>query len=411
MISVQNHRQLLSGNKSWLIFTFGLLISACSPKIKPEVKATSQEPKKIEAKVEKPATKFTEATISLLLPFRLNSLNLKSATKADVERSAMAIDFYQGFKMGIDSATASPGLNFTLKVHDTRDNNSQIEGLMQQGKLLNSNLIVGPVFPEGLKHIRDYAVAKNILIVNPLAATHPKEFNNPKMISIVNNVDLHAEKIGNHIIKHYTPNQTVIVLINPATAENELMASPLRKFFEDPKKPFFFQEFASVFTMEMKLIKNKKYVIMLTSSDRKFVIATIDKLIKLKNAGLSVDLFGHPDWTKQSYNTDKLQALNTVVTSSYKIDYARKDVNNFIKAYRSKFHFEPGEYAFKGFDIGIYFAKLIAKHGVNYYQFLTKENHQGLQSNFVFQYDAKQGYINTSVMLLRYQNFALNSIE
>ncbi len=410
MISAQNHRQLLNGSKYWLAVLLGLILAACSPKVVTVVTKPKETPKAVDKKPEKPAVKFTEAVVSLLLPFKLNSVNLKIATKAEVEKSAMAIDFYQGFKLGMDSAAAS-GLNFKLKVYDIRDNNSQIEGLMQNGGLLSSNLIVGPIFPEGLKHIRAYSIAKNIAIVSPLAATHPKEFNNPNMISMISNVDLHAEKIEDYIVKKYTPEQTVVVLINPGNADDEMMASPLRKFFQDPKRPLFFQEFASVFTMELKLIKNKKYVILLSSSNKKFVISTIDKLIKLKNAGLSIDLYGHPDWIKQSYSIDKLQALNTVVSSSYKIDYSRKEVAQFIRKYRSVFHFEPSEYAFKGFDSGYYFGKLLTDHGKNYQQFLTKEKYKGLQNNFVFQYDPKQGYINTSVMLLKYHNFALNIIE
>ncbi|MGY4386011.1 hypothetical protein ACVWYN_003061 [Pedobacter sp. UYP24] len=410
MILAQNHRQLLSGSKFWLVALLGLILAACSPKVIPVVTKPKNMPKAVEKQPEKLVAKFNEGVISLLLPFRLNSINLKTATKAEVEKSAMAIDFYQGFKLGMDSAATS-GLNFKLNVFDTRDNNSQIDGLIQNSKLLSSNLIVGPIFPDGLKHIRSYSIEKNIAIVSPLAATHPKEFNNPNMISVSSNVDLHAEKIAEYVSQQYNPVQTVVVLINPATSDNELMAAPLRKFFQDPNKSFFFQEFASVYTMELKLIKNKKYVILLSSSNKKFVIATIDKLIKLKNAGLSIDLYGNPDWIKQSYNTDKLQALNTIVSSSYKVDYTRKEVAQFIRKYRLAFHFEPSEYAFKGFDSGYYFAKLISEHGKNYQQFLTKEKYSGLQNNFTFKYDPKQGYINTSVMLLKYHNFALTVVK
>ncbi|RZK82657.1 MAG: amino acid ABC transporter substrate-binding protein [Pedobacter sp.] len=410
MISAQNHLQLSSGNKYWLVIFLGLLLSACSPKVQPIAKKKPVETKKEEEKVEKPVAKFTEAGISLLLPFRLNAINLKTADKAEVERSAMAIDFYQGFKMGVDSAAAD-GLNFKLNVFDSRDNNTQIEGLMQNGALLNKNLIVGPIFPEGLKHIRDYSVAKGIPVVNPLAATHPREIANPNMISIVNNIDLHAEKIGNYILKHYNPSQTVVVLINTGNEDSEMLAKPLKAFLSDPKQPFYFQEFASVFTMELKIIKNKKYVIVVTSPDKKFVIPTIDKLIKLKNAGLAVDLYGHPDWAKQGYSTDKLQALNTIITSSYKVDYTRKEVNAFVKKYRAAYRFEPGEYAFKGFDTGFYFARLLAEHGPKYVDYLVKEKYRGLHNSFTFIHDSKLGYINTSLMLLKYHNFALNVVE
>jgi len=410
MISAQNHQLRLSGNKYSLILLVSILFAYCSPRVVKTVEKQSEPSKKTEETVQKPVAKFSEATISLLVPFKINGLNLKTATKAEVEKSAMAIDFYQGFKLGLDSAAAS-GLNFKLKVFDTGDNTAKLETVIQNGSLDNSNLIVGPVYPDGLKHIRNFILSKNITLVNPLAATNPKELNNPNMITIVNNIDLHAEKIGEYIVKHNDPVKTVIVLINPKGNDDELMAVPIRKFFDNPKYSFFFQEFASVFTMDTRMIKNKKYVIILSSSEKKFVTATIDKLIKMKNAGLSVDLYGHPDWTKQSYSADKLQALNTIVSSSYKVDYARKDVSAFIRKYRLNYRFEPGEYSYKGFDIGFYFANLMATHGKNYMQFLTKDKYRGLHNSFSFTYDPKMGYLNTSLMLLKYQNFALNVIE
>lgn len=411
MISVQNHPLPLSGNKYCLILFAGLFLSACSPKVTSSPAKKTEPVKAEEKKAEKPVARFSQANITLLIPFRLNEINLKTATKADVEKSAMAIDFYQGFKIGVDSAAAM-GLNFKLNVYDTRDNNTRVPGLIQNGGLSAANLIVGPVFPQGLKYIKNYSVENHIPVVNPLAATHPDEFNNPNLISIANNIDLHIKKLGDYIVKSYNPENTVVVLINPQSPEDEIMGKPIRTYFSSAKKQFLFQEYTSVFNMELKLIKNKKYVLIVCSPDRNFVIPTLDKLVKLKNAGLlDLDLFGHPDWIKQNYNTDKLQALRTAVTSSYKVDYTSTAVNEFIRKYRSSFHFEPGEYAFKGFDIGFYFAHLLAQHGQEYLQHLTKEKYKGLHNSFSFIQDEKLGYINTSLMLLRYENFALNVVE
>lgn len=408
MTLVQNPLQQLSGNRYWFFILAALFLAACSPKIKP-VTQKPEVPKEV-AKTEKPAVKFEQASISLLVPFRLNEVKLKTATKADVEKAAMAIDFYQGFKLGIDSAAAT-GQNFKLKVFDTQDNNNQIAELIDKGGLLGSNLIVGPVFPDGLKYITNYSISRNIMVVNPLSAAHPDEFGNPNLISIVNNVELHAEKIGNYISKSYNPANTVVVLINPKSASDEVMAKPLRSYFAAKGKAFTFQEYASVFSLEPKILKGRNYVIMVSSSDRKFVVPTLDKLMKMKKAGFNATLFGHPDWMKQNYNIDQLQAFNTIISSSYKVDYGRTEVNAFIRKYRALFNFEPGEYSFKGFDVGFYFGKLLSTHGPEYQKYLTKDKYRGLQNSFRFEYAERYGYINTSLMLLRYKNFALNVIE
>jgi hypothetical protein len=412
MISALNHPQRLSGNKISLIFGLAVLLASCSPKIQPEVakKPTPEKPEPTVAKAA-PEQRFTEATISLLMPFRLNEVNPKLATKAQIERSAMAIDFYQGFKLGLDSA-ASAGLNFRLDVFDTQDKPAQLDNLFRSGVLLRSNLVVGPAFPDGLKYLKGYSMANHIPVVSPLAASHPLEFNNPNLISVVNNIDLHAQKIGDHISRSYNRENSIVVLINPKGEADEVFAAPLRRYFQNAKNnKFVLEEYASVFALEPKLIKGKKYIVLLTSYNKPFVTETIDKLLKLQRVGMNVDLYGHPNWTKQNYTADKLQRLNTVVSTSYYVNYRSPAVVEFLRKYRTAYNFEPGEYAFKGFDIGYFFGMQLAAHGKQFFTRLKGEKYIGLHNSFAFAYDNKSGYINTNLMLLKYRNYALNVIE
>lgn len=411
MISVQNPQLPLSGNKLYYLIFICFCLAACSPKARTNKSAKNTITKKEEKPLVTEEKKLTSANISLLIPFNLKNAKIKSGTKADLEKSAMAIDFYQGFKMGVDSAAAS-GLNFKINVLDTRDNDVQIANLVKAGDLTGSNLIVGPVFPSGLKIMTSYSIANNIPVISPLAATHPSEFNNPNLISVVNNIDLHAQKMGDYIVRKYNEEKVIVVLINTRKSGDELLGAPIRKYFQKGNgSKFIFQEYSSVFTMETSLIAGKDYVVMLASSDKAFVTASIDKLVKMKNNGLSINLFGHPNWSKQDYNTDNLQLLNTKITSSYLVDYKSGAVINFIKKYRKAYEFEPGEYSFKGFDEGFFFGSLIARYGKDYLKYLPAEKYKGLQNSFTFIKDDKLGYINTSLLLLEYKNYALNPVE
>lgn len=411
MISVQNHPLQLSGNKIGFLLFICYCLGACSPRT-----ITNKTPKKAEKTTEKvPAKeekKFTEARISLLLPFYLpQQQKLNTLNGATVDKSAMALDYYQGFKMGIDSA-ASTGLNFHINVLDTKDKAVQISSFIKNGQLNNSDLIVGPVFPDGIKFITNYSIASRMPVISPLAASHPDEFNNPYLISIVNNIELHAQKMGDYIQKEYNKDKTVVVLINPKKSSDEILGAPLRNYFQHGNGPSMnFQEYSSVYTMETNLIPGKQYVVLICTSDRQFVVATIDKLVKMKRNGLNVDLFGHPNWIKQNYNTEKLQLLNTHITSSYNIDYKSSAVISFVKKYRKLNSFEPGEYAFKGFDTGYYFGKLLALYGTGYLKHLTDEKYKGLHNSFSFIKDERLGYMNTALFLLEYKNYELKSAE
>src|SRR6476659_8299632 len=159
MISVPNRLQQLSGNKILGIFLIGLFLSACSPKTAPTKKGPTPAPDKPR---EEPAIKKVEPLeksktpeemiISLILPFELGTVNYRSASLTDMKKSEIAIDFYQGFKMGVDSvAHQNAKVNYKIQVFDSKDDPSQLANLAAKGNFKASDLVVGPVFPNGIK--------------------------------------------------------------------------------------------------------------------------------------------------------------------------------------------------------------------------------------------------------------------
>jgi ABC-type branched-subunit amino acid transport system substrate-binding protein len=66
-----------------------------------------------------------------------------------------------------------------------------------------------------VKYISNFSIANKLTIVSPLAASKPSDFNNPNLVSVVNNIDQHGAKIADYIASHYTSSKTIVVLINP----------------------------------------------------------------------------------------------------------------------------------------------------------------------------------------------------
>ena len=108
MILAQNHQQPLSGSKKFVYFLIicAFCVAACSPKTVPVQKAPTEttvlQPKEeepiVKAEPVKPEVKL-EMQISMLLPFDLDHVDYKTASLSDLNKSEIAIDFYQGFKM------------------------------------------------------------------------------------------------------------------------------------------------------------------------------------------------------------------------------------------------------------------------------------------------------------------------
>jgi ABC-type branched-subunit amino acid transport system substrate-binding protein len=390
-----------------------IFLSACSKKVFPPKPVEKQTLIEVPVpNVEQAVKKNIDHSIVLLLPFQLNTINLKTSKKADLNKADLAIDFYQGFKLALDSLSIG-GHRYDLKVFDTQNTETQIVNLALSSSVKNQDLIVGPIFPEGIRTFSEFSDLGKILQVSPLAASMPSGFNDPNLVSINNSIDQHALKIAEFVIKQYKPEDVQLVLINTQKTIDARYSNFIKRYINELSgSGFRVIERPNVIGIEGYLSRTKNNLVLITSSDRSFLIPAIDKLYNLKNQQFKIELFGHPDWMKARYlNAEKMQALNARISTSYFVNYKTQDVKNFVARYRSEFGMEPSEYSFKGFDTAYYFGTLIEKYGELYPDYLIKEIYKGLHNEYRFVKDPKYGYRNTSLMLLRYQNFELQLVK
>ena len=413
MILVPNHPLRLSGNNYLIVICMLIFLSACSKKVIPTKPADKPVPVEIVVpKVEEPVKKNIDHSIGLLLPFQLNTINLKTSKKADLNKSDLAIDFYQGFKLGLDSLSTG-GHNYNLHVFDTQNQETRIVNLAMSGSVKNQDLIVGPIFPEGIRTFSEFSDLGKILQVSPLAASMPSEFNDPDLVSINNSIDQHGLKIAEFINKHYKPEEVHLVLINTQKTLDARFSSFIKRYLNELSgSGFRVIERPNAIGIEGYLSSTKNNLVLITSTDRAFLLPAIDKLYKLKNQKFRIELFGHPDWIKAKYlSSEKMEALNARISASYFVDYKAQNVKDFVAGYREQFGMEPSEYSFKGFDTAYYFGTLIEKYDKQYPDYLLKEIYTGLHNEYRFIKDPKYGYRNAGLMLLRYQNFELQPVK
>ncbi len=414
MILVPNPLQRSSGNRYLLILCLLLLNSACSKKIVPakpgdtKVPPVSQKPEEV-----RPEKREVDHSLVLLLPFELNTINLKTAGVKEIGKAELAVDFYQGFKLALDSLSRN-GHNYKLQVFDTQDQETRVVNLARAASVKENEIIVGPIFPEALSTFSEfYEPDISKLIVSPLAASMPAQFRNPNLVTINNSVDQHGWKIADYINRNYRPEQVNIVLVNTRKTDDEKFSAPLRKYINELSKgKFKITERPNAIGLQTYLSTSKNNLVIISSSDRTFLIPTIDKLYKLTTENYTIELFGHPNWVKSAFlDGAKMQALKTKLSSSYFVDYKVSNVKHFIARYRDEYGFEPSEFSFKGFDIGYYLGSLLAKYGKGYASHLTGETYNGLHNDFRFTKDPQLGYRNTELMILSYRGLELQPIR
>ncbi|OOQ60156.1 hypothetical protein BC343_26920 [Mucilaginibacter pedocola] len=406
----------MSGNK-WLFIVFALLAGACSPKVRTVPVATkpAEKPAEKPKPTEKPPVKTVEAkasVVSLILPLSLDKLAPgQSYSRTDLTQANMAVEYYQGFKLALDSV-AGQGANFKLQVYDSKDD-AAIHSLGLNPQLKNGDLIVGPIFPEDIRLFAGMFNYSRKPIVSPLSPASPTLFNNQNLVTMTPPLEYHAKGAATYIVDKLKPKK--VFILNSGFSDEKLYNSPFKRTIDSLGKrkiqviPFTVTR-GNLTPLVAKLSAKDQNIFLVPSTKQAFLMVTLKSLDTLAKK-FPVTVFGHPSWEKYAFlKAGLLQRLNTHLTSSDKVDYKSPAVNTFIRQYRRIYRADPTDYAIKGFDEGLYFGELLARDDDSYRR-VEDHDFKGLHNNFHFEKKPGQGWINTHVDILRYENFELKEVE
>lgn len=95
--------------------------------------------------------------VALLLPLAVNG-----------QPNANYLEFYQGFLLGLDSVKAR-GYSVNLHLYNTARDTARIRTIVGSEEFAATDLIVGPVYEEGLYPVIRFAEQRHVPVVSPLA--------------------------------------------------------------------------------------------------------------------------------------------------------------------------------------------------------------------------------------------------
>lgn len=414
MISAQSLQLLSNGSNIWLkFFSFLFLIgmvASCVPRS--QVIKTDSEPIVIEPTI--PSIENKEEVqpvsepykIALMLPFQLNRSTGQNPTASDLERAELALDFYQGFRLGLEKQTAQ-GADFRLEVLDSRDSEEEVRRLVNRAGVKDATLVVGPIFPKEISAFGGASSLQkpNVLQISPLAATMPTEFNLSNLVSITSPILTHVRALAHRIVDVYQPGDVVLLYESDETS-NQQFLNPLKTIVLQLNKNIALYEVNSKERLEELAQFEGKNLVVSGSSNRFQVLAMLEQLRSLRDQyGHRFQLFGHPNWAKISFPAESaMQSFDAVISSTYYIDQRQTSVRDFRTWYRDEFSIEPSEFAYKGYDTGMYFGLLLNRYGKDYSKHLVDTEYEGLHNTFQFEYNSTWGFVNQAVHFLRFNN-------
>lgn len=349
-------------------------------------------------------SKFNQRNIALLLPFQLHQIEAKTVNNSDVKRAALALDFYQGFELGLKELSKKNG-SYDLHVLDTRDNVKVVSTLAMSKDLANASLVVGPIYPQEIKSFGDSFLDKEVLQINPLSASMPTEFNLPNLVSITPPIKAHSNAIANRVAKDFKTGD-IIIIFNTNDSDSRQFLNGMSAAIKHAKATATVVSVASIAQLNENLSLDGANYIISGTTDKVQLKSLVDNLTsKYLENYYGINLFGHPLWDRYDFSMyEDFSNLNPVITTESNLKTWSTAVKSFKDTYVASFGVNPSDASYKGYDSAIYFGGLIGKYGAgNISDKLVKDSFNGIYSSYKFMHNTDYGYVNESVFFKIYR--------
>lgn len=331
-------------------------------------------------------------------------------------RSSNYLDFYEGFLMAVDSLKRE-GLSLNISIFNTKKSVDELNNLIKERAIQNANLIIGPVNPELLSPMATFARENRINIVSPLSPDNSLLKNNPYLFQVNPSTISQIKEFISTV--NFNSDQNIIV-VSEDSVDVE-MVKEYKKLLENRinqasnSDAIHFKELSykpgGVATeikekLNQSLTDQKENIILIPSENEAFVSDFLSHLFGLKTYfGYNVKVFGFPKWQrfKNIPIVDYYYNLNLHLFTPFYVDYNHKNVKRFIDKYRRYYQSEPTQYAFQGYDIGLYFLKAMKTYGLDFKYCLNGFNVDLLQSGYKFEQQSDiDGFENKSIFSIHY---------
>lgn len=329
--------------------------------------------------------------VYMFIPLYLQSSEIETANIKTLDdynhiKQFSFIQFYEALLLAAeDISNKYPNINIKLKVEDVNNiSATKMNQLINNGDLLDADLIIGPFFSKEFSVLCQYAQKHNICLVNPFSMTFDGcgSFVYKATASYKNQ----AIKFAEYLLSKYATGNIIIVNNQSNNEQNKI--ADYKIIFNNMLSNFSIREV----NMQSSGIAGIKAAI--RPDCENFVFSffegeiTVTNFVQTMYAGKyqNVTFIVPESWLNyDNIETEYFMDFKTHYISSYFVDYSNQNVINFLNKFRQKYSIEPTlkQFAFQGYDITYYFLSSLCEKGTTF-QACNTPNDYLLSTKFEF---------------------------
>ena len=323
------------------------------------------------------------------------------------------IQFYEGVLLAVDSMQQQ-GMNIQLQVFDTQQNADTVRKAVYSEDFLQTDLIIGPVYPTIQNDVAEIAAKNRIPMVSPLSANPGKVQQNPYYYQVNPDRDYLAVKTAELVAEEYFNSNFIVFRTSnyEGTPEGKLVNLIQEKLYnsgymgKSAGVNFSVYDFEhdGPFGLRRILSHNKENVIFIPTSVEGELSIGISNINNLADE-FSITLIGNSRFPQyESIQISQFHNLKLEYISPYWTDYEKPSTVRFIEKFKSNFHTEPDNFGIQGYDVAFYFLNALNNYGKDFSDCLPYLRVDLVQGNYQFEKVSQfGGYMNQGVSVISYQ--------
>jgi LysM repeat protein len=366
---------------------------------------------KLDSIYSKKRKKNNQLNLSVLLPFRSATINYDSINEVeslfeDRNLYTIALDFYSGILYAVEDLKKLDIL-VELNVFDTENSVNKILEISNNSKILNSDLIIGPLIPRNFETLSNLEFLESIPKVFPLSTIPVKIIKG--VVQAVTPRILLRERMLDYLNKKIDREENIVII---ADSLNEDIEDKLTKIFPNSIKikPEF-EGYILPELLDSLLVDSLPNKVIIESEIFTLISSVISQLNSQITSERDVRLYttyrGN-QYDDPSINIKDLGNLGFTYTSiSKKIN--NDSISKFESNYINLFGSFPNKDIIRGYDVTKdILLRVLIDNNIN--KTVKYDEQAYTESKFLYKIDSLGGLYNSSMYILKHKDYDLEEI-
>jgi hypothetical protein len=333
---------------------------------------------------EAPKTYFKDIySVSVLFPFMLQTLD-PSPTK---KRNQLVLDLYEGMKLAVDTLNKQ-GVKISLRAYDTERSTEKIKKILATDELKNTDLIIGPFFPEENKLVQDFSIANRINIINPVSNNNEHTSSNPYAFLFQPSFETLGKKSAEFLaatprkktcmVFYGTSKRDSIEAANFVARATELEIKILaaQRISKESAGKILTQlatatEYDEFHYPKEFSIKKDSIGTIFVATDEALIYSKVISSVETRGDGIIV--VGSENWLDRA-DYEIYQRLGIVLSSPNYTKSTSRNYQTFFRRFLKTYGRTPSSFAKLGFESMLFLGLQLKKNGVYFQDALSKES-------------------------------------